>query len=263
VTGAGFCCGENACELGEDACNCSLDCGLPATSEQPSLTCDDTLDNDCDSLVDCNDPDCSGTQECQTPCNNDFVCEPAVGEDCNNCPSDCAGQAGGAPENRYCCGDDVDCNDSRCDNGDDLICLLDWDGDGVSNWYDNCYRRANGPGTDHVPNPRPNGSYQCDDDLDGFGNVCDCDFDQNGWCDQADFDLLEAKVIAGELVDSSNSIFDMNCSGGNIGLDDIGAYGNVSGGSGQMGFGARRSDLVCADSIPPLANDCPSPFPVP
>jgi hypothetical protein len=55
----------------------------------------------------------------------------------------------------------------------------------------------------------------------------------------------------------------MNCDGSPIGFADHGAWGNVSGGSGQMGFGARRSDLTCAVNIPPLANDCPSPFPAP
>ncbi len=261
VSGAGFCCGENACELGEDACNCSLDCGLPAVSEQPSLTCDDTLDNDCDSLVDCDDPDCSGAQECQPLCNNDFVCEPTLGENCNTCPLDCAGQTSGAPENRYCCGDDVDCNDSRCTNGG-FICLLDWDEDGVSDLYDNCWRRANGTETGHAPDPRENGlTYQCDDDLDGFGNLCDCDFDQNGFCDQADADLL-AEHFA-DPVDSSTSIFDMNCDGGVIGFADFTAYGDVSRGSGQMGTGGRQSGLTCAVTIPPLANDCPSPSPVP
>ena len=36
-------------------------------------------------------------------CDNDSVCEP--GEDCNNCPNDCAGVSRGRPSGRFCCGD--------------------------------------------------------------------------------------------------------------------------------------------------------------
>jgi hypothetical protein len=255
--GAAFCCGANSCEVGEDACSCSLDCGLPPPSEQPSLTCEDALDNDCDSFVDCEDQDCAGAQACQGPCNNDLVCEPALGEDCNSCPSDCAGQTTGDPEVRYCCGDDVACSDSRCTDGG-FICLLDNDGDGVSDPKDNCYRRENGPGTNHVPNPRGNGSYQCDDDLDGFGNRCDCDFDQSGWCDTTDFDLF--LQVYGQPVDSSNAIFDLDCDQ-SIKLTDFGLLSNITSGSGQMGLGARRSDLPCADPTVPPPGNCPSPFP--
>jgi hypothetical protein len=186
------------------------------------------------------------------------VCEPALGEDCNSCPSDCAGQTGGTPEDRYCCGDDVACSDSRCTDGG-FICLLDFDGDGVSDPKDNCYRRENGPGTaGFVADPRGNGSYQCDDDLDGFGNRCDCDFDQSGWCDSTDEDALRAKF--GDPVDSSNAIFDLDCDQ-KIGWADLGFYGNVAGGSGEMGLAGRRSDLPCADPTVPPPGNCPSPFP--
>jgi len=52
----------------------------------------------------------------------DGVCEEALGEDCLNCDSDCAGQQGGNPGLRYCCGNaggenPVPCTDGRCNTG--------------------------------------------------------------------------------------------------------------------------------------------------
>ena len=135
----------------------------------------------------------------------------------------CAGQRMGLPENQYCCGDDVDCTDSRCTTGG-FICFTDVDGDGISDPNDNCLVFANGPGTDHVPNPRENGSYQCDDDLDGFGNRCDCDFNQNGVCD--DFDILMFGAAFGNPVDLDNAIFDLDCNGV-IGLAEGGKWGRA------------------------------------
>ena len=38
-------------------------------------------------------------------CDGDGICE--SGEDCNSCATDCAGQTGGKPTNRFCCGNDV------------------------------------------------------------------------------------------------------------------------------------------------------------
>ncbi len=56
----GFCCGDLSCDAGEDSCSCELDCGAPALSEIPNLTCQDSLDNDCDQATDCDDDDCDG-----------------------------------------------------------------------------------------------------------------------------------------------------------------------------------------------------------
>jgi FtsP/CotA-like multicopper oxidase with cupredoxin domain len=53
------------------------------------------------------------TSACGTaPVCGDGICQAADGEDCS-C-SDCNGQTSGNPNNRYCCGDDVDCTDARC-----------------------------------------------------------------------------------------------------------------------------------------------------
>lgn len=72
----------------------------PATVE---TSCSDGLDDDCDKLVDCLDPDCAAASACI--CDKDKVCE--TGEDCTNCPTDCSSVTGGKPASRYCCGNGI------------------------------------------------------------------------------------------------------------------------------------------------------------
>lgn len=96
--------------------------GLPAPTDDP--------DADADGVTDCTD-DCPATMTGETvgangcACGQDppglcgnRMCEPAGGEDCENCPTDCNGILTGDPENRYCCGGTgeyaVDCVDFRC-----------------------------------------------------------------------------------------------------------------------------------------------------
>jgi probable HAF family extracellular repeat protein len=52
-----YCCGDDACDPGENQCNCPVDCGTPPFTE---ANCTDGVDNDCDSLTDEADPDCCG-----------------------------------------------------------------------------------------------------------------------------------------------------------------------------------------------------------
>lgn len=52
-------CGDGACDLGENSCNCLDDCRTPPSNEVLDSTCDDGLDNDCDGLIDTADPDCT------------------------------------------------------------------------------------------------------------------------------------------------------------------------------------------------------------
>ena len=105
-----YCCGDGTCEKSEDTSNCAVDCGAPATcgdlvcevsTEFCSCdvdclilrgaeigACSDGIDNDCDSLVDCADADCS----CEPPvCLNPGVTCTAD-EEC--CSTRCKGKRG-------------------------------------------------------------------------------------------------------------------------------------------------------------------------
>jgi Tol biopolymer transport system component len=57
------------------------------------------------------------------------------------------------------------------------------DGDGVPAGTDNCTEVAN--------------PLQGDADDDGFGDACDCDFDQNGFCNISDYDLFVRDLAEG------------------------------------------------------------------
>lgn len=61
----------------------------------------------------------------------------------------------------------------------------DADGDGIPDDQDNCIDVSNGPRI-----PDRGGYSQRDTDLDGYGNVCDPDFDNSGLVDQDDVVLL-------------------------------------------------------------------------
>ena len=71
--------------------------------EQPGVTCDDGMDNDCDGQADCDDINCPSDPACAI-CGNS-LCE--SGENCNTCSADCPGKTGGKPADRYCCGNGV------------------------------------------------------------------------------------------------------------------------------------------------------------
>ncbi|MGD8854022.1 MAG: fibronectin type III domain-containing protein [Gammaproteobacteria bacterium] len=75
-------------------------------------TCSDGLDNDCDTLIDGDDPDC----QAPSVCDNDGVCD--VDEDCLSCASDCAGVTSGKPADRFCCGNGI----VESAEGDGAIC---------------------------------------------------------------------------------------------------------------------------------------------
>jgi subtilisin family serine protease len=98
------CCGDGVCEGNEDSCSCADDCGSAPPAESVGSTCGDGIDNDCDGLADCDDPDCTGDPVCPA-CDNDDVCEP--GEDCVSCPNDCQGRTRGPRHRRFCCGNSV------------------------------------------------------------------------------------------------------------------------------------------------------------
>lgn len=57
-------CGDGICEGDESSCNCPQDCGPAPMNEEAALSCNDGKDNDCDGLVDCDDPDCGLDPAC-------------------------------------------------------------------------------------------------------------------------------------------------------------------------------------------------------
>lgn len=56
-----MCCGDGQCVPGESPCSCAADCGVPPVEE---LACRGGVDDDCDGLTDCGDPDCCGQLDC-------------------------------------------------------------------------------------------------------------------------------------------------------------------------------------------------------
>ena len=102
--GAGFC-GDAECGPGEDPCNCVEDCGPPPGIES---ICDDGLDEDCDTDIDCDDADCFDDPACAF-C-GDGSCDP--GEDACGCSDDC----GVPPANESLCFDGID---EDCDGSTD------------------------------------------------------------------------------------------------------------------------------------------------
>jgi len=57
------------------------------------------------------------------------------------------------------------------------------DGDGLEDYFDNCYLAAN--------------PSQKDTDHDGCGNQCDCDFNNDGVCSGQDLSIFKASYLKG------------------------------------------------------------------
>jgi len=79
--GAG-CCGNLTCETGENSCRCAADCGAPTALE---LTCNDSIDNDCDGQTDCIDLDCCTAGACA---GSDHDGDGFAACDCNDASAD-------------------------------------------------------------------------------------------------------------------------------------------------------------------------------
>jgi hypothetical protein len=99
----------------------------------------------------------------------------------------------------------------------------DLDLDGVADIADNCSESHN--------------SRQLDPDLDGYGNSCDADFDQDGDIDQDDLDFL---------VGCSDPVCDLN---------EDGIFGSVADFEilrSSLGGSPGPSGLACAGTVPCL-----------
>jgi hypothetical protein len=101
----------------------------------------------------------------------------------------------------------------------------DTDEDGVPDTIDNCLFAVN--------------SSQLDPDLDGYGNSCDADFDQDGDTEQDDVDFCLACTSAG-----SDPICDMNEDGFVGGFPDVGICTSL------FGSPPGPSGLACAGTVP-------------
>ena len=89
--------------------------------------------------------------------------------------------------------------------------ITDGDGDGVPDQYDNCQTTANGPtGVTGACNGQEDG------DLDGYGNPCDYDANNDGATGLDDL----SDTIDNVAITSTNPVYDFNCDGA-AGLDDL------------------------------------------
>ena len=104
----------------------------------------------------------------------------------------------------------------------------DPDGDGRVNWGDNCTEVSNW--------------FQCDTDLDGYGNLCDGDFDESGTVDAQDESYFASDRAAGR--DGGRGT-DLNCDGV---VDDADARAFEA--LRERGKGPGPSGRVCAGTIP-------------
>ncbi len=93
----------------------------------------------------------------------------------------------------------------------------DTDSDGVPDSLDNCINVANGPLI-----PDAGGNSQLDADGDGYGNICDADFDNSGFVNFADLGAFRTAF------GSSDPVADMDGSGF-VNFADLGLFRNAFG----------------------------------
>jgi arylsulfatase A-like enzyme len=143
---------------------------------------------------------------------------------------------------------DVELSDGARAARDDLRAamklLQDRDGDGVDYRLDNCLDVENAA-PEHCGGD-PNGTNaiacNCDVDWDGIGNRCDCDFNNDGSCDDLDASILSFGIDPPHGTEPNPSA-DMNCDG-SIDEDDEALFESMlpAGAPGASG-------LWCADPL--------------
>jgi hypothetical protein len=112
--------------------------------------------------------------------------------------------------------------------------ITDGDSDGVPDVYDNCSTDANGPLAGACDG-------QQDADLDGFGDFCDQDTNNDG--------LVGINDVTGTVgaLGTGTQLYDYNCDG-LVGVNDVTAA------VGALGTPPGPSGLSCAGTAPCVAN---------
>jgi hypothetical protein len=218
-----FCLPSHAQECGDCFDYAIFSCGISVPWDD--MSCFDDAYNFC--LEDCCRMECEpGTMDCHTRCEDEFIacesdrclpeCEMTCAEDPNHdecmnlCMDDCLMMCWGE---EMWCHEDCDLLTEDCVNACVMGIEPDWDGDGISDDFDNCPDVANADQTDgdedgvgdacdncpsvpntdqtdtdgdHAGNPCDlcptvfsNEPYQ-DIDGDGIGDACDTDMDADG-----------------------------------------------------------------------------------
>jgi spore coat protein A len=149
--------------------------------------CQDGIDNDGDGLTDFSgdDPGCSAATDVSEKAPT-RVCDDGIDND---------------GDGLIDFPDDPDCTGPT-----DPLEAPDADGDGIPDALDNCLLIANGPSAGVCYSA----GVQIDTDGDGYGNICDGDFNQDGVADFGDIPAFLADTVA--TVDSGIGS-DMNCDG--------------------------------------------------